>query len=67
MGPLVILGIFSKKPMGAFMIVMSGLGLGSFVLSQVGVLPRMVGPFRMDLFLMIFLAACGLGSYLGRK
>lgn len=67
MGPLVILGIFSKKPMGKFMIIFSGLGLAAFVLSQVGVLPSMVGPFRMDLFLMIILAALGFGNYLVKK
>lgn len=67
MGPLVILGIFSKKSMGPFMIIMSGLGLGAFVLSQAGVLPGMVGPFRMDLFLMIVLAISGIGNYMLKK
>ena len=62
MGPLVILGIFSKKPMGIFMIVISGLGLAAFILSQAGVLPGKVGPLRMDLFLMIVLAFCGFGN-----
>jgi SSS family solute:Na+ symporter len=64
MGPLVILGVLSKKPMGIFMIVVSGLGLAAFVLSQAGVLPSTVGPFRMDLFLMVVLAVCGFANYL---
>jgi SSS family solute:Na+ symporter len=67
MGPLVILGIFSKKPQGWFMIVMSGLGLAAFILSQIAVLPPMVGPFRMDLFLMICLAVMGFGNYFLKK
>ena len=67
MGPLVMLGILSKKPMGLFMIIMSGLGLAAFVLSQVGVLPTTVGPIRMDLFLMIVLALCGFGNYILKK
>jgi solute:Na+ symporter, SSS family len=67
MGPLVILGILSKKPMGWFMVIMSGLGLAAFVLSQAGVLPGMVGPIRMDLFLMITLSVAGFGNYYTRK
>ncbi len=67
MGPLVILGILSDKPMGWFMIVMSGLGLVAFILSQVGVLPGMVGPLRIDLFLMIALSMCAFGNYLAKK
>ena len=67
MGPLVILGIFSKKPQGWFMIIISGFGLAAFVLSQVAVLPSMIGPFRMDLFLMIVLSICGFGNYLVKK
>jgi len=51
-GPLVILGIFSKKPQGIFMIILSGVGLLVFVGSQAGFLPDMLGPLRMDLFLM---------------
>jgi SSS family solute:Na+ symporter len=67
MGPLVILGIFSKKPMGIFMIVMSGLGLAAFILSQTGVLPGKVGSIRMDLFLMMVLAICAFGNYMVKK
>ena len=67
MAPLVILGILSKKPMGNFMIVMSGLGLAAFVLSEAGILPQMAGPFRMDLFLMIVLSASGFGNYWLKK
>lgn len=67
MGPLVLLGIFSRKPQGVFMIVVSALGLIVFILSQAGILPGMVGPFRMDLFLMIVLACSALANYLVRN
>ncbi len=67
MGPLVILGILSKKSMGKFMIIASGLGLAVFVLSESGILPGKVGPFRMDLFLMIVLSLCAVGNYFAKK
>jgi solute:Na+ symporter, SSS family len=67
MGPLVILAILTKKPQGWFMILISGIGLMVFVLSEAGILPKMVGGLRMDLFLMICLALCGLGNYLVKK
>lgn len=67
MGPLVILGIFSRKPQGIFMIVMSGIGLLVFILSLVGVLPGTLGPLRMDLLLMILLSASALINYLSRR
>lgn len=67
MGPLVILGIFARKPQGIFMIAVTGLGLLTFVLSEAGVIPVTVGPFRMDLFLMMVLSACAIGNYLIRK
>jgi hypothetical protein len=46
------------------MIVVSGLGLLAFILSQAGVLPGTLGPFRMDLSLMILLTTCALSNYL---
>lgn len=67
MGPLVILGIFSRKPQGIFMIVVSGIGVLVFILSQAGVLPGTVGALRMDLFLMILLTASALTNYLVRR
>jgi SSS family solute:Na+ symporter len=67
MGPLVILAILSKKQQGWFMILMSGIGLAVFVLSETGVFPKVLGTMRMDLFLMVVLALCGLGNYLVKK
>ena len=63
MGPLVILAILSKKPQGWFMILISGLGLAAFVLSEAGILPKTLGTIRMDLFLMVVLSVCGFGNY----
>jgi SSS family solute:Na+ symporter len=66
MGPMVILGIFSRKPMGSFMIIASGLALLAFILSQAALLPAMVGPLRMDLLLMIILTISASCNYLIR-
>lgn len=67
MGPLVILGIFSRKPMGLLMIVASALALLTFILSQAGLIAAMVGPLRMDLFLMISLTCLALTNYFIRN
>jgi SSS family solute:Na+ symporter len=67
MGPLIILGIFSRKPMGIMMIVASGMALLTFILSQASLIPAMVGPLRMDLFLMILLTCLALVNFLLRK
>ncbi len=67
MGPLVILAIISKKPQGWFMILVSGIGLAVFVMSEAGALPKSLGAMRMDLFLMIALSACGIGNYFVRR
>jgi solute:Na+ symporter, SSS family len=67
MGPLVILGILSRSPQGAFMIIATGIGLSAFILSQTGIFPDNVGPLRMDLFLMISLTICAIGSYIRRR
>ena len=64
MGPLVILGIVSQRPQGPVMIVASGLALLTFVLSQAGILAGRVGPFRMDLLLMMVLSCFALINYL---
>jgi SSS family solute:Na+ symporter len=67
MGPLVILGIFSRKPMGLLMIVASAVALLTFILSQAGLITATVGPLRMDLFLMIGLTCLALANYLIRN
>jgi len=67
MGPLVILGVFSKNPQGIFMIIMSGLSLLVFIGSQAGIIPQNIGPWRIDLVLMIVLSGSAIGNYILRK
>jgi hypothetical protein len=43
------------------------LGLAAFVLAQLKVLPATIGPFRIDLLLMIVLAVAAFGNYLVKK
>jgi SSS family solute:Na+ symporter len=64
MGPLVLLAVLTKKPQGWFMILVSFLGLITFIASETGFLPKSVGVLRMDLFLMIVLSIVGIGNYL---
>jgi hypothetical protein len=63
MGPLVILGVFSGKPQGSFMIFMSGAALLLFILSQLQLIPSTLGPVRMDLGLMILLSLAALSNF----
>jgi SSS family solute:Na+ symporter len=56
MGPMVILGIFSKKPQGSLVLVSTAAGITIFILSEAGIMPREAGSLRMDLFLMIMLS-----------
>ncbi len=67
MGPLVILGIFAGKSQGPWMIILSALGLITFILSQTGMFPTEIGPLRTDLFLMIFLSLAAGSNYLVRR
>ncbi len=67
MGPMVILGIYSKRPQGSFMIIVTSMGILLFLLSEAGVLPSAWGPFRADLFLMGFLTLCALVNHLVKR
>lgn len=60
MGPLIILGLFSKKAVGNFMIYCSAFGLLVFILSQLNLIPQQYFGFRLDLALFIGL---GLGAF----
>ncbi|MDA1288671.1 MAG: sodium:solute symporter family protein [Bacteroidetes bacterium] len=64
MGPMIILGILSKKPMGSFMIWFSALALLIFILSQLNVVPQNIYSFRVDLALMILLS---LGAFINYR
>jgi SSS family solute:Na+ symporter len=67
LGPMVLLGIYSKKPQGLWMVIFTAVGVSAFVLSEAGILPSMVGPLRMDLFLMILLSLLAISNSLLRR
>ena len=56
LGPMVLLGIYAKRPQGILMVIFTAMGVTAFVLSEAGILPGSVGPLRMDLFLMLLLS-----------
>jgi SSS family solute:Na+ symporter len=67
MGPMVILGIYSKRPQGYFMTLFSALGILLFLFSEAGLLPGVWGPFRADLLLMGAMTLGALINYLVRR
>lgn len=67
MGPMVLLGIYAKKPQGGLMIVATALGVVAFVLSEAGILPAEIGPARMDLCLMILLSVLAIINSIVRR
>jgi SSS family solute:Na+ symporter len=64
MGPMIILGIFSKRPQGFAMILLSFLALLIFILSNLGWFPIQILSFRTDLLLMILLGVAALINFL---
>lgn len=58
MAPMVFLGVLTSRPQGPVMILLTAIGLIFFVLSEAKIIPQMVGPVRMDLFLMLGLGIC---------
>mgnify|MGYP002628923798 CR=1 FL=1 len=67
MGPMILLGVFSKKPQGVTMIVLSMIALLIFILSHLGWFPHQILSFRTDLFLMVILGISALINYLAFK
>ena len=63
MGPMIILGIFSNRPNGIAMVLLSLLALLIFILSNLGWFPKHILSFKTDLFLMIILGLAGLINY----
>ena len=63
MGPMIILGIFSNRPSGITMIILSLLALLIFILSNLGWFPKNILSLKTDLFLMIILGLAGLINY----
>ena len=67
LGPMVLLGIYARKPQGTFIVFFTALGVVVFILSEAGVIPGTIGPFRMDLFLMALLSLMALLNYIVRR
>jgi SSS family solute:Na+ symporter len=67
MGPMVLLGIYARKPQGIWMVIFTALGVVTFVFSEAGIFPGSVGPFRMDLFLMIILSIMAVLNLMVRR
>ncbi|MAG19540.1 MAG: sodium:solute symporter [Flavobacteriaceae bacterium] len=63
MGPMIILGIFSNRPNGIAMVLLSLLALLIFILSNLGWFPKHILSFKTDLFLMIILGLAALINY----
>ena len=63
MGPMIMLGIFSKRPQGVTMIVLSALALFIFILSNLEWFPKQIFSFRTDLFLMIVLGFAAIANF----
>jgi len=64
MGPMIILGVFSNRPQGFAMILLSFLALLIFILSNLGWFPKQILSFRTDLLLMILLGVAALINFL---
>jgi SSS family solute:Na+ symporter len=67
MGPMIMLGVFSQRPQGIAMIVLSMLALLIFILSNLGWFPKQILSSRTDLFLMIVLGIAALLNFLVNK
>jgi SSS family solute:Na+ symporter len=63
MGPMILLGVLSKKKISPLIIYCSFVGLVLFLLSLGGVLPDHVLGIRMDLLLFVLLSLVALISY----
>ena len=64
MGPMILLGVFSQKPQGLTMVVLSMVALLIFILSNLGWFPNNIMTFRTDLFLMVVLGVAALINFL---
>ncbi|MGK7396173.1 MAG: sodium:solute symporter family protein [Candidatus Cyclobacteriaceae bacterium M3_2C_046] len=68
MGPLILLGILTKKKISPVFVIITGLGLLTFILSLAGIAPAAIFGLRMDLFLFITLSLFAvLFEVLGKK
>jgi len=66
LGPMVLAGIFSRRPPGLEVVVVTALGVLVFLGSLAGWLPATLGPVRMDLGLILLVSLIILGSVVFR-
>ncbi|RLQ21454.1 sodium:solute symporter family protein [Seongchinamella sediminis] len=67
MAPFVLAAILSSRPPGLEIIVATAAGLLLFLGSVTGFVPEMVGPFRLDLLLLLSLSTLTILSLVYRK
>jgi SSS family solute:Na+ symporter len=67
LGPMVMLGIYATKPQGIWMVILTAMGVLVFILSEAGIFPATIGPFRMDLFLMMLLSVMAVFNFIIRR
>lgn len=63
-GPLILLGLMTKKPQGSFMIWATGIGIMVFILAQAKIIPLKIGGLGIDVCLFFVLALAATGNYL---
>jgi len=61
-GPLVLAGIFSRRPPGPEVIIAAAVGVLLFLASLLNLIPSMIGPLRLDLLLLLAIGAFTLAS-----
>ena len=61
-GPLVLAGIFSRRPPGPEVIIAAAVGVLLFLASLLNLIPSMIGPLRLDLLLLLAIGAFTLTS-----
>ncbi len=66
-GPLILAGIFSRRPPGPEVIVAAAGGLLLFLASLLNLIPSMIGPLRLDLLLLLTVGTFTLVSVLYRN
>ena len=67
MGPMIMLGVFSNRPQGFAMILLSFLALLIFILSNLGWFPKQILSFRTDLLLMDPTGSCCFNQFFDNR
>jgi SSS family solute:Na+ symporter len=67
MGPFILAGILRNRAPGVEILVATGIALVLFLASVIGTIPQTIGPIRLDLLLLIGLAAITVASSILRR